>query len=74
MIITALGEPEHGLCDCCSRVIKNGKPGQEPARYAWTGQLGYIHLLCVYCCAIWRQNALADPELAPFQIQELAVL
>jgi hypothetical protein len=74
VIAAILGDTPHGLCDCCSRIIRDGKPGRAPARYAWTGQLGYTHLLCVYCCALWRQNVLQDPELAPLSIRELAVL
>jgi hypothetical protein len=60
-----------GLCECCWRIFRDGQWGETPARYAWTGQNGYTIRLCVRCCALWRGNAVEDPELEPLRIREL---
>jgi hypothetical protein len=43
----------------------------EPAAYRWTGPGGNEELLCVSCCAAWRANAAADPEMLPRRVELL---
>lgn len=55
-------------CSCCANII--GRP-PTPARYRWIGQNGHVSYVCESCCAIWRANGEADPDLAPARITEL---
>lgn len=42
------------------------------ARYLWISRRsGNSILLCVQCCAWWRQNAVREPDLAPSRITDL---
>jgi hypothetical protein len=61
-------------CGCCSRIYRAKLPNaEEPgeARYVWTMRRGNEVLLCVPCCALWRENAVEDPSLEPLRITEL---
>jgi len=55
------------LCTCCQRLERP----PTPAVYEWTGPHGNRELLCVRCCAVWRQNAVVDPSLTPREIHQL---
>ena len=63
--------PQAGpLCDCCLHIIRAGddEPRRVPSAYWWLTPDGRPVPLCVSCCAIWRENAAADPELLPLRI------
>ena len=48
-----------------------GKP-KRPATYLWTSAVsGNTMPLCTVCCACWRANAQAEPDLRPSRIRTL---
>lgn len=56
------------VCDCCARI--GGRP-PTVARYMWITPVGNRIPLCVRCCALWRQNAVEDPDLMAIRIYEV---
>lgn len=58
-------------CGCCSRTWRDGQAVRSPAAYIWTFSHGGTEYLCESCCAYWRQNAAADPELLPARVTTL---
>jgi hypothetical protein len=63
-------------CDCCSRIHRPDPPNDDQpgeARYRWVSpNTGNVNDLCVRCCALWRENAVEDPDLAPERITEIS--
>ncbi len=44
----------------------------QPARYVWKAQISGNEVpLCEDCCAKWRVNARAEPDLEPVWIRTL---
>ena len=61
------------ICEPCSHTWRNGKNAIVAAEYVWTCQpSGYEVPLCGTCVYWWRQNAAADPTLAPARIRSIA--
>jgi len=58
-------------CDCCHALFRDPPVPDEPAAYEWVSPGGRSRLLCVSCCALWRQNAAEDPALLPISIRLL---
>lgn len=61
-------------CCCCSRIYRPDPPNAEQpgvARYRWTAQNGSVALLCMRCCALWREHAVEDSSLEPRHITEI---
>jgi hypothetical protein len=58
------------LCTCCAFIHRIGDPGPRPVRAVceWITPAGNRELLCAECLRLWRENAAADPELAPVEV------